>query len=907
MHSFEKKSWLHIALCALSLLAACASDPIGEEAPQPVGEPSQETAATGRLRVKFKQGEVPERIIETRSGLQTGSEPLDRAIAALGVTRMQRVFPPAGRFEARTRRAGLDRWYDVWFDSLRSVTRATLDLSRLEGIECVEPVYAIRSIGPERAVAAPLPAATRTASLPFDDPGLAKQWHYSNDGSMPDAVAGADINLFRAWEVTAGSNDVVVAVVDGGIDYAHEDLVGNVGNWAELYGEEGVDDDGNGYVDDIYGWNFIYSSAYPMGSNRITPVEHGTHVAGTIAAENGNGIGVCGVAGGRGGHSGVRVISYQMFTENRNDNGDEIVALKYGADAGAVISQNSWGYTNVYEMPEITKDAIDYFIEYAGLDENGVQVGPMKGGIVIFAAGNEERDYRSYPACYERVLSVSALAPDYRKSYYSNFSEWIDVAAPGGSYKYEGRYGDEYAVYSTLPGNAYGYMQGTSMACPHVSGIAALAVAKYGGPGFTPDKLRSYLERGVHEVDSYNPDYEGRLGSGLVDAYLAVSMDRGIDPDPVADLRHSDTAGEVELTWSVPADGDDGRADSFILMWRVGTLENPDPDDLPEGAESVVIPVRDKQAGDEITYVLTDIAEQTRYTVAIVAVDPWGNRSETTVISFGTPANTPPALILESTEEVRVGYNRTETVRYHVSDPDSHGFTCELQDPSGAVAIRKEGDRLCLDIFNYKRTPGNYTAHVSVSDSFGASDTADFDFTLLPDQPPVATGGFRPVYLGSMQETAEFTPSQGFDDEVPGTVAYALEYDEEMLYLQPVASGYRIMPLRYGRSEVTVVATDEGGLAGRDTFAVMCRDDSREVDLYPNPVRDRLSIRMGRDVEGALRVTLYDAAGRRAFAAEVRIAPTVPAVVDLSSLGGGTYTIELRYEGGLLTRSIVKL
>lgn len=148
MHSFEKKSRLHIALCALSLLAACASDPIGEEAPQPVGEPSRETAATGRLRVKFKQGEVPERIIETRSGLQTGSEPLDRAIAALGVTRMQRVFPPAGRFEARTRRAGLDRWYDVWFDSLRSVTRATLDLSRLEGIECVEPVYAIRSIGP---------------------------------------------------------------------------------------------------------------------------------------------------------------------------------------------------------------------------------------------------------------------------------------------------------------------------------------------------------------------------------------------------------------------------------------------------------------------------------------------------------------------------------------------------------------------------------------------------------------------------------------------------------------------------------------------------------------------------------------------------------------------------------------
>lgn len=340
-----------------------------------------------------------------------------------------------------------------------------------------------------------------------------------------------------------------------------------------------------------------------------------------------------------------------MFTENRNDNGDEIVALKYGADAGAVISQNSWGYTNVYEMPEITKDAIDYFIEYAGLDENGVQVGPMKGGIVIFAAGNEERDYRSYPACYERVLSVSALAPDYRKSYYSNFSEWIDVAAPGGSYKYEGRYGDEYAVYSTLPGNAYGYMQGTSMACPHVSGIAALAVAKYGGPGFTPDKLRSYLERGVHEVDSYNPDYEGRLGSGLVDAYLAVSMDRGIDPDPVADLRHSDT-GRRGRTDVEPVPGRRRRRTRRFVHSDVarGNVGKSRSRRSARGGGIGRHPRARQAAGDEITYVLTDIAEQTRYTVAIVAVDPWGNRSETTVISFGTPANTPPALILESTE-----------------------------------------------------------------------------------------------------------------------------------------------------------------------------------------------------------------------------------------------------------------
>ena len=903
--------WSKTALCAAALLSACTSEQLREtsDGVEP-SVPQFETTAVcgGRIRLKFREGEEPAAVAETRSGIRTGLAKFDRAAAGLGVTRMQRVFPPAGRFEERTRREGLHRWYDVWFDSVTPVTRAAGDFSQLPGVERVEPVYTTRPIGFSGTAVPAAPPASRAAAAPFDDPGLALQWHYDNDGTLTDAVAGADINLFRAWEVTSGTPEVIVAVVDGGIDFRHEDLSGNVGNRAELYGQEGVDDDGNGYVDDIYGWNFIYSSAYPYGSNKITPVEHGTHVAGTIGAENNNGKGVCGVAGGRGGHTGVRLISCQMFTENKSDNGDEVAALKYGADAGAVISQNSWGYTNVYSMPEVAKDAIEYFIKYAGTDENGEQVGPMKGGIVIFAAGNEERDYMSYPACYEKVVAVSALAPDYKKSWYSNFSSWIDVAAPGGTYRTNGRYSDECAVYSTLPGDKYGYMQGTSMACPHVSGIAALAVAKYGGPGFTPDKLRTYLERGVHEVDSYNPEYKGRLGVGLIDAYLAVSMDRGIDPDPVTDLRHSDTAGEVELTWTVPEDGDDGRANSFILMWRVGTLENPDPDNLPEGTFTATVPVRDKQAGETISYILTDIAERTRYVVAVIAVDPWGNRSPTSVISFGTPANTPPTLVREGDTAVSIPYNETRTVAFLVSDPDSHGFTYELQDPSGAVTPRKDDERLYLDIRNYKRVPGSYTARITVSDSFGASDAASFDFTLQPNLPPVPNNAFAPVYLGSMQETAEFTPAAGFDDEIPETVTYALEYDTDALYLQATAGGgYRIMPLRYGRSEVTVTATDEEGLAARNSFAVLCRDDSREADLYPNPVESLLTIRMGRSVQGELGVTLYDAAGRTVLRRTVGIAPTEPAEIDLSALGSGAYTIRLEHAGGSLTRTIVKL
>ena len=135
----------------------------------------------------------------------------------------------------------------------------------------------------------------------------------------------------------------------------------------------------------------------------------------------------------------------------------------------------------------------------------------MKGGIVIFAAGNEDDDYLAYPASYQKVLSVASIAPDYVKAWYSNYADWVDVTAPGGTQGLGYKYTDKCMVLSTLPNNGYGYMQGTSMACPHVSGIAALVVSKKGGPGFTPDALRKMLVEGVKDIDSYNPVYQGKM------------------------------------------------------------------------------------------------------------------------------------------------------------------------------------------------------------------------------------------------------------------------------------------------------------------------------------------------------------------------------------------------------------
>lgn len=893
-------------------MAGCAADDVAIGTTDKPGQtqPIDETAVSqGHIRVKFVSGKEPSGAVDTRSGeVSSGNEDLDRTLTSLGVTGLKRVFPHAGRFEERTRREGLHLWYDIYFDKSITATRATYDMTSLLGVEIAEAVFNVKHIDTGRAVAwtGDMESAS-PAALPFNDPKLAAQWHYQNDGSLKDAIAGADINLFRAWKIASGSNEVVVAVVDGGIDYAHEDLAGNVGNFAEINGLPGVDDDNNGYVDDLYGWNFMYSTVTGYsGTNAIEPEMHGTHVAGTIGAENNNGTGVCGVAGGSGGHTGVRLISCQIFT-NDSDDGDELQALKYSADAGAVISQNSWGYTNASYMPQSTKSAVDYFIKYAGQDEHGNQVGPMKGGIVIFAAGNEYRDYLTYPAAYEDIVAVSAIAPDYKKSWYSNFSSWIDIAAPGGTYARSGRYSDECAVLSTWPGNRYGYYQGTSMACPHVSGIAALILSKYGAPGFTPENLKAHLYKGTKDVVyAYNPDYKDRLGLGLADAYMALSDDQGIAPSPVTDLAYSDANINVGLSWTVPADEDDGKASSFLILWRPDGFEGFDFSSLPEGTPSDVVRVVSQQVGDEMNYTLTELAETTAYGVAIIAIDAWGNRSAPCVTSFTTSANLPPVISREGSQEaVRLGYTELCQVIFLVTDPDGHDFTFVANDPTGVADIQKDGQRLQMSIHNYRCSPGTHTVRLTVSDKYGASASADVEVTLLPNEAPRIIA-FEPAYFTSFEQSHTFDPALGFTDEMPLGMTYFVEYDSAALYVQRRAQKYMVMPLRYGLAEIVVTATDEEGLTSKNTFTAMCRDASREVDLYPNPVRTTLNIRMGQEVDGSVSVTVYDTNGSAVYSGNTMIGPFAPAAVDLSGLRSGSYTVTIEYEGRKISQSIVK-
>lgn len=593
-----KKKFFYIAMVALALTGC--SDSLStidsSEGKADITIPSD--AEAGELLIKF----APEmssildqaQMSKTRSGKATrsGIPSTDEVLDILGSYSFERVFPVDANTEARTREAGLHLWYTVKFDKSTDLKAAAERLKQLGEVTKVQTngrikrAYNTDSKRIYLSDKALQQKATRAAaSGEPNDPGFAYQWHYRNLGAgnygfenlndnHAGAEAGCDVNAVEAWKTCVGDPSIIVAVLDEGVMYTHPDLAPNMWcNPGETSQGAKADGDGNGYEGDLHGYNFVEESGNITWSD-ANDSGHGTHVAGTIAAANNNGIGVSGVAGGDGTpNSGVKIMSCQIFSgQNSVTLAGEARAIKYAADNGAVILQCSWGY-NSSESSELSgytpgpatekewaetypleKEALDYFINNAG-SPNGV----IDGGIAVFAAGNEYAGNPAFPGAYSKCVSIASLAADYTPACYTDFGSLVTLSAPGGDLEYYGKIGeteDEYwaetgeqkgAVLSTLVKNgqpAYGYMEGTSMACPHVSGVAALglAYAVKQNRHYRAADFISLMKKSVKDLDSHyqngatktyymnhttvgaSPEtielskYIGKMGAGLIDA-----------------------------------------------------------------------------------------------------------------------------------------------------------------------------------------------------------------------------------------------------------------------------------------------------------------------------------------------------------------------------------------------------
>ena len=427
----------------------------------------------------------------------------------------------------RERQYRLDRWYSLSFPQHTDVKSVAETFAALEAVEVVQ--YNTKVERFERGQAAAWTEGEHSTSpvLPFNDPKLIDQWHYINNGDLSVSQyvrTGADINVRDAWKLTTGDPAIIVAVCDEGVKYDHPDIAPNMWvNEAEKNGKEGVDDDGNGYIDDIHGYNFLSTYDAATGEGVLMPVSwggdgdtgHGTHVAGTVAAVNNNGIGVSGVAGGDGTPgTGIRLMTCQLFSGNASGGTlNRAQAYKYAADMGACILQCSFGQNagNLVSDADFARlynyenDALDYFM--ANPKENN----PVRGNFAIFAAGNEGYEVSAYPAAHNKYVSVAAFGPDFLPTNYTNYGPGTNICAPGGdlTINYSSAEPQRSQILSTLPKEIghgeYGYMQGTSMACPHVSGVVALGLsyARKLGKTFTYEEFLALLYSSVNDIDYY--------------------------------------------------------------------------------------------------------------------------------------------------------------------------------------------------------------------------------------------------------------------------------------------------------------------------------------------------------------------------------------------------------------------
>ncbi|HUW12075.1 MAG TPA: S8 family peptidase [Anaerolineae bacterium] len=354
-----------------------------------------------------------------------------------------------------------------------------------------------------------------------------------------------NMEMEAAWTLSRGDPSVVIAIIDTGIDFGHSDLAPGIwANQDEIAGN-GLDDDDNGYVDDVTGWDFCFGNNLPQDLHG-----HGTHVSGIAAARINNGLGVAGVAGE------AAIMPLGIFhPQGFGTYADLIEAIIYATDNGARVINMSLGA-----------------VSYSRGEEAAVNYAWEHGVLLVAAAGNNDNDAMHYPAQHDNVLAVSAVTASDSRSSFSTYGDFVDLSAPGSS------------IISSRVGNGYGLMNGTSMAAPHVAGLAALIFSR--NPSLTNGEVRQILESTADDLGEAG--WDRFYGHGRVNGRRALEA----TPLPEPPVPPPPLPPSPQPLWPphcLELVGNGGFEDPLLALWQLGGEASLDKDVTYDGDRSLQI------------------------------------------------------------------------------------------------------------------------------------------------------------------------------------------------------------------------------------------------------------------------------------------------------------------------------
>lgn len=810
--------------------------------------------------------------------LRKKSPELGLMASRLDATSFTRLFPNAGEYELRTRREGLHRWFIVEFDKNVSIKEAKPLMEAVPGIQRVEPNYVLKK------------------AVNVNDTYWGQMWGQNNTG-----YPGFDVNCKPVWDgYTMGNPNVVVAVIDGGIQLDHPDLAANVAS--------------SGHYN------------YVRRNSTIKQHEHGTHVAGTIAAVNNNGRGVTGIAGGNSaaGKRGVTLLSLQVF--ETLDNGQDATAsnfataIKEAADKGAHISQNSWGHyfdfnddgqitgselnyaRSAHENPERSfTQAVDYFNKYAGCDNNGNQLpnSPMKGGVVIFAAGNEDIPYGS-PGNYDGCVSVGAMNRNGSRASFSNYGDWVDICAPGVN------------IPSTYINGQYVNMSGTSMACPHVSGVAALIASHFGGPGFTADELRARLLGGAKTIAASAGSkpigpLADALGSFLVGGSAGVpSRVEKIDAQP----QGHNIRVDFEAT--------DAYAYMIMASTQKSAIRNAD---FSNPASNIIYATKLSSAADvegtPQSVVLAGLKPSTDYYVAVVGYSYDKKYAELSdIVEIQTAENRAPVISIDNYPAGGFEFRHHEIVSIPVSfqDPDGDAITVTFDSKGSRASL--ESNNGAEGLYNFKLMcplvlePGSFQGLIKVSDELGAMDIRTIFYKVLPNNPPVQVKEMPMLLFEETSVGKTLNLSEYFDDPDGEPLIYrAVSLTESVAEAVLDEEGVlTVTAKKQGICDIKVSAEDHNGERASVVLKVLMRPEgSPEVFLSGKTVITEGGITVIPGVEELpATVRIISSSGVVVYETTRTVSAANPLELNLDNLAPGIYTLEVTYKGETYSYPVVK-